>query len=164
MNQFIPLITLAAQPPRMAVVCSQWHSEVVRHGHEAFLTELERRGVTADQVERFEVPGVFEAPLLAKRLALSRRYAAVAVFGLLADGGMYRHDFMAQSVVDGLMRVQLDTGVPVISCVLSPHQFHEHEEHRRFYAEHFVVKGKETAYAALRTLENMRDLASRIDG
>ncbi|MNG32661.1 6,7-dimethyl-8-ribityllumazine synthase 2 [compost metagenome] len=56
------------------------------------------------------------------------------------------------------MRVQLDTGVPVFSAVLTPHHFHEHEEHRRFFADHFAVKGKEVAQACVRTLASLKHL------
>ncbi len=45
------------------------------------------------------------------------------------------------AVINGLMRVQLDSEVPVISAVLTPQHFHEHAEHLRFFREHFVVKG-----------------------
>ena len=65
---------------------------------------------------------------------------------------------MAAAVIDGLMRVQLDTGVPVLSAVLTPRDFHEHDEHRRFFAEHFVKKGAEVAQACLQTLANFRAL------
>jgi 6,7-dimethyl-8-ribityllumazine synthase len=54
--------------------------------------------------------------------------------------------------------VQLDTGVPVFSCVLTPHEFHEHDAHQRFFAEHLVAKGREVAHACLATLEARRDL------
>jgi 6,7-dimethyl-8-ribityllumazine synthase len=154
----------AAPSYRLAVICSQWHSEVVQRGNEAFLAELGRRGQAIERVDNFEVPSAFEAPFMAKCLADSGRYAAVVVFALIADSGMYRHDFLAQAVVNGLMQVQLSSGIPVIDCVLIPHQYHEHEEHRRFYAEHFVVKGKESAYAALRTLDNLQKIESLLGG
>ena len=88
------------------------------------------RGVAADRVDLFEVTGAFEIPLHAKRLAESGRYSAVVASGLVVDGGIYRHEFVAEAVIDGLMRVQLDTGVPVFSAVLTPHHFHEHSDHR----------------------------------
>lgn len=104
------------------------------------------------------MPGSFEIPLQAKLLAKTSRYAAIVAAGLVVDGGIYRHDFVAHAVIDGLMRVQLDTEVPVLSAVLTPQHFHEHEEHRRFFFEHFTVKGKEAAEACLRTLANMEKL------
>jgi 6,7-dimethyl-8-ribityllumazine synthase len=48
--------------------------------------------------------------------------------------------------------VQLDTGVPVFSCVLTPQAFHEHDEHQTFFARHFVTKGQEVARALVQTL------------
>jgi 6,7-dimethyl-8-ribityllumazine synthase len=98
------------------------------------------------------VPGAFEIPLHAKRLAQSGRYAAVVACGFVVDGGIYRHEFVAATVVDALMRVQLDTDVPVFSAVLTPHHFHDHAEHREYFTRHFEVKGTELAEAIAATL------------
>ena len=46
-------------------------------------------------------------------------------------------------MINGLMQVQLDSGVAVISAVLTPHHFHEHEAHRSFFLEHMKIKGAE---------------------
>ena len=129
---------------RYAFVKANWHSEIVDQALTGF-TQL----IPSDQVDVFDVPGAFEMPLLARDLAASGRYAAVAAAALVVDGGIYRHDFVAQAVVDGLMGAGLDTGVPVLSVSLTPHQFQETEHHRRIYAEHFVQKGREAAEAAL---------------
>jgi 6,7-dimethyl-8-ribityllumazine synthase len=64
---------------------------------------------------RYEVPGAFEIPLHAQRLARSGRHDAMMACALVVNGGIYRHDFVAHAVIDGLMRVQLDTDVPVFS-------------------------------------------------
>jgi 6,7-dimethyl-8-ribityllumazine synthase len=66
--------------------------------------------------------------------------------------GFTRHEFVADAVISGLMRVQLDSGVPVFSCVLTPQQFHEHDDHVRFFREHMVGKGRDVARSALETL------------
>ncbi|WP_204322835.1 6,7-dimethyl-8-ribityllumazine synthase, partial [Streptococcus pneumoniae] len=66
-------------------------------------------------VDLFEVPGAFEIPLQAKLLARTGRYAAIVAAGFVVDGGIYRHEFVADAVISGLMRVQMDTDVPVIS-------------------------------------------------
>jgi len=146
-----------AAPPwpgetRIAVVSALWHADIVAHAREALIDELARHELPPTHVDLFDVPGSFEIPLKAQRLARSGRYAAIVACGLVADGGIYRHDFVAAAVIDGLMRVQLDTDVPVVSVVLTPHAFHEHEEHRRFYTDHFVKKGREAADACLRLL------------
>jgi len=118
--------------------------------------ELARLGVSEDRIDFFEVPGAFEIPLQAKLLAKSGRYAAVVAAGFVVDGGIYRHEFVADAVIAALMRVQLDTEVPVTSAVLTPQRFHEHGEHRNFFLDHFVVKGAEAARACARTMENIR--------
>jgi 6,7-dimethyl-8-ribityllumazine synthase len=138
---------------RIAAISASWHSAIVHRARDAFLSELQRHGRDADEVDLIDVPGAFEIPLLARRLALTGRYEAIAAFGLVVDGGIYRHDFVAHAVIDGLMRVQLDTGTPVISAVLTPHFFHEHDEHRRYFGDHFVIKGTEAAQALLRTID-----------
>ena len=71
-----------------------------------------RLGFDRARIELFRVPGAFEIPLHAKRLAGRGRYDAVVGAGLVIDGGIYRHEFVADAVVSGLMRVQLDTDVP----------------------------------------------------
>ena len=105
------------------------------------------------------MPGSFEIPLQAKLLAESGRYAAIVAAGFVVNGGIYRHDFVARAVIDGLMRVQLDTGVPVLSMVLTPLHFHEHADHQQFFHDHFVVKGQEAARACVRTIAAVRLLA-----
>ena len=144
--------------PRIALVCSAWHREIVARLRESLLHELQRCGHPGDAVECFEVPGAFEIPLHAQRLARSGRFQAVVAAGLVVNGGIYRHEFVAGAVIDGLMRVQLDCGVPVFSAVLTPRDFHEHEDHAAFFAAHFVKKGVEVAQACLGTLASLRRL------
>jgi 6,7-dimethyl-8-ribityllumazine synthase len=159
MNQFTASTAPAPRRThRLAAISAGWHREIVVRARDAFLAELAREGWPPDQVDSFDVPGVFEIPLLARRLAQSGRYEAVVAFGLIVNGGIYRHDFVSRSVIDGLMQAQLDSGVPVLSAVLTPHHFHEHDEHRRYFGEHFVVKGAEAAQAALRIVALHRDL------
>ncbi|HEY1833453.1 MAG TPA: 6,7-dimethyl-8-ribityllumazine synthase [Solirubrobacteraceae bacterium] len=142
-------------PTRIALVAASWHAEIVASGERALIAELAEHGVATDCVERFSVPGAFELPLLARRLARSGRYDAVVCTGLVIDGGIYRHEFVASAVIDGLMAVGLETDVPVLSMVLTPHHFHEHEAHAGFFAEHFELKGREVARACLQTIESL---------
>ena len=114
MNQYPKYFPIAgAKPQRLAVVCAQWHADLVAQARDALLDELGQLGVPADALDRFEVPGAFEIPLLAQQLARSGRYAAIVACALVVDGGIYRHEFVAEAVIGGLMRVQLDTEVPV---------------------------------------------------
>jgi len=140
---------------RVAFVQSTWHEEIVDRCRDSFLAEIATLGVARDQIDLFRVPGSFEIPLHAQRLAGSGRYAAIVGVGFVVDGGIYRHEFVAEAVINGLMRVQLDTDTPVISVVLTPHHFHQHDEHASFFAEHFKVKGVEAAHACARTVSSL---------
>ena len=143
---------------RVAVVCSAWHQDIVYQARDAMLAEFARSGPPPARVDLFDVPGAFEIPLCVKKLARSRRYDAIVACGLVVNGGIYRHEFVSAAVLDALMRVQLDTEVPVLSAVLTPRDFHEHDDHLRFFSEHFVKKGVEVARACLETVKQHLEL------
>ena len=145
---------------RIAFVHSLWHAEIVREAHGGFLDEIATLGVPASAVDIFTTPGAFEIPLHAQKLARSGRYDAIVAAGFVVDGGIYRHEFVAETVIRGLMQVQLVTEVPVFSVVLTPHHFHEHDVHQRFFHEHFRVKGQEAARACVGTLASLAALAN----
>ena len=142
---------------KIAIIQSAWHRDIVAQLTDSFKKEFNK--LSNAQIDVFEVPGAFEIPLHAKKLALSGNYSGVVAAGLVVNGGIYRHDFVASSVIDGLMQTQLDTGVPIFSAVLTPHHFHNSEEHSAFFAEHFVVKGQEVAQACADTLRSFASIA-----
>jgi 6,7-dimethyl-8-ribityllumazine synthase len=143
--------------PRIAFVQACWHREIVDQCRDSFVQSMLTKGYAREDIDLFEVPGAFEIPLHAKRLAESGRYAGIVAAGLVVDGGIYRHEFVAHAVIDGLMRVQLDTGTPVFSAVLTPHHFHG-DEHIKYFKDHFVVKGAEAAHACAATVEKLSAL------
>ena len=138
---------------RYAFVKANWHSDIVDQALTGFL-----KLIPAHHVDVFVVPGAFELPLMAQELAKSGQYSAMACAAFVVDGGIYRHDFVAQSVVDGLMRVGLDTGVPVLSVSLTPHNYQETDHHNAIFRNHFLEKGREAAVAALSILEARKAL------
>lgn len=101
-----------------------------------------------------------EITLRLRDLAKSGRYEEVVAAAFVVDGGIYRHDFVAQAVVNGLMQAGLESGVPVLSVSLTPHQYQETEHHSRIYRQHFVVKGREAADAALQLTRVREELAA----
>ncbi len=140
---------------RYAFVKANWHADIVDKALEGFL-----QMISAEQVDVFDVPGAFELPLMARDLARTGRYAAVVAAALVVDGGIYRHDFVARTVVDGLMRVGLDTGVPVLSVSLTPHHFQPTPHHIGIFSAHFIEKGREAAIAALMICKTRARLAA----
>lgn len=133
---------------KIAFIKANWHAGIVNNALAGFKQELAVQDVNAE-LKTFDVPGAFEMPLLAKRLAETGKYDAIICAALVVDGGIYRHDFVAAAVVDGLMNVQLTTNVPVYSVSLTPHNFQPVKALENFYTEHFIKKGQEAARAAL---------------
>jgi 6,7-dimethyl-8-ribityllumazine synthase len=134
---------------RYAFVKANWHAEIVDQALAGFCELIPRA-----QVDVIDVPGAFEMPLMAQKLAGTGAYGAVICAALVVDGGIYRHDFVASAVVDGLMQAGLSTGVPVLSVSLTPHHFQETAHHIGIFKAHFVEKGREAARAVL-MLENV---------
>jgi 6,7-dimethyl-8-ribityllumazine synthase len=147
-------------PRKIAVIAASWHDDIVSIGLSAIQAEFDRRAIPRDCLEIHRVPGAFEIPLYAMRLAKLGNFDAIIACGLVVNGGIYRHEFVATAVIDGLMRVQLDTNVPVFSCVLTPRDFHEHEEHLAFFKAHLAKKGKEVADSCLTTLASLAALSA----
>ena len=170
MNQSLTSSTPAARAalaprgpaPRIAFVQAGWHADIVRQAHTGFAAECAHLWPGGPPtIDVHDVPGAFEIPLLAQALARRGGVDAIVACALVVDGGIYRHEFVASAVIDALMRVQLDHGVPVLSVVLTPKDFHEHETHRAFFSQHFVAKGAEAARACAQTLAAHAALATR---
>ena len=137
---------------RIAFLQARWHADIVDQCRSAFVDEIARLTNGAADVKVFDVPGAFELPLQARMITRTHRYAAVVASAFVVDGGIYRHEFVADTVVAGLMQAQMDADIPVLSAVLTPHNFQETEEHRGFFRDHFKVKGCEAAEACLAIL------------
>ena len=133
----------------IAYVQAAWHTEITDHCRTSFVAEMAKHGYGDGEIELFSVPGSLEIPLMARKLALTGRYAAVCASGLVVNGGIYRHDFVAQAVLQGIVQTSLETEVPVLSAVLTPHHFHEHAVHEEFFKQHMHTKGKELADACV---------------
>ena len=100
---------------RVAVIRARWHADIVDQCVEVFAKEIETLSGGSLAVDIFDVPGAYEIPLHAKTLADNGRHAAILGVAFVVNGGIYRHEFVAQAVLDGMMSVQLATGVPVLS-------------------------------------------------
>jgi len=143
---------------RIAFIQACWHKDIVDQSRKGFVEEMATLGYSLSDIDFYEVGGAFEIPLHAKLLARTGRYTGIVGAGLVVDGGIYRHEFVAQSVISGLMQVQLETEVPVFSVVLTPHHFHDGEQHHNYFFQHFLHKGAEAARTVADTLSKIRSL------
>jgi 6,7-dimethyl-8-ribityllumazine synthase len=151
--------TLPSCHKKIAIIQANWHSDIVQQATKSFVSSLVTKGYRNDLFDIYDVPGSLEIPLMSKKLCQSGQYDLIMATGLIVDGGIYRHDFVAKTVLDGMMQVQLETGIPILSVVLTPHHFQETKAHMDFFREHFVIKGQEAADACHMTLENMQDIS-----
>jgi 6,7-dimethyl-8-ribityllumazine synthase len=111
--------TFAPPPGRFALVAARFNSTIVDPLVAGALDALKRHGVDDVAVDLVRVPGSFEIPLVAQRLASSGKYAAVICLGAVIRGDTDHYDHVAGQAAAGVARAALDTGVPVVFGVLT---------------------------------------------
>ncbi len=139
--------------PRIALIESGWHSTLVSRIGEGFREALQCQGAAPSHIDTFPVPGCLEIPLTCQRLARRGEHAIIVAAGLVVDGGIYRHEFVAATVLDGMMRVQLGHDIPILSVVLTPRHFSSDPVQQAFFADHLHGKGVEAAHACRMLLD-----------
>jgi 6,7-dimethyl-8-ribityllumazine synthase len=110
---------LSAGGFRFALVSSRWNDFLTARLVEGALDALERLGADEGAVEHFRVPGSFEIPLVAQKLAQSGRFDAVVCLGTVIRGQTPHFEYVAGEVTKGIAHVGLSTGVPVIYGVVT---------------------------------------------
>jgi len=110
---------LQARDLRFAILASRFNEFVVDALVRGALDTLRRHGASDKQVDVVRVPGAYDMPLVARRLAESRRYDAIVAVGAVIRGQTAHFDYVAGECASGLARVSADTGVPVAFGVLT---------------------------------------------
>ena len=110
---------LRAEGLRFAVVASRWNDLIVSRLVGGAQDALRRLGAREDQVMLVRVPGSFELPLAAKKLAASGRYDAIICVGAVIRGETPHFDYIAAEVTKGLAAVSLETGVPIAYGIIT---------------------------------------------
>jgi 6,7-dimethyl-8-ribityllumazine synthase len=111
--------TFAPPPGRFALVAARFNSAIVDQLVAGALDGLKRHGVADDAIDLVRVPGSYEIPPVAKRLAAGGKYAAVICLGAVIRGDTDHYDHVAGAAASGIAQVALATGVPVIFGVLT---------------------------------------------
>ncbi|HEV3468046.1 MAG TPA: 6,7-dimethyl-8-ribityllumazine synthase [Pyrinomonadaceae bacterium] len=104
---------------RFALVSSRWNDFLTSRLVEGALDALERLGADEGAVEHFRVPGSFEIPLLALRLAESERFDAVVCLGTVIRGQTPHFEYVAGEVTKGIAQAAMETGVPVVYGIVT---------------------------------------------
>jgi len=109
----------AIPKPRIAIAASRFNQFIVEQLVEGARDALQRSGISEQQQELVWVPGAFELPLLADRMAATRRFDAIITLGAVIRGGTPHFEYVAGACASGISRVALDHGLPVVFGVLT---------------------------------------------
>jgi 6,7-dimethyl-8-ribityllumazine synthase len=110
---------LTAGGLRFGILVSRFNSFVTERLLASALDALKRAGASEKQVDVTHVPGSFELPLAAKKLAATGRYDALIAIGCVIRGETSHYDYVCSETARGIQLAQMDTGVPIIFCVLT---------------------------------------------
>jgi 6,7-dimethyl-8-ribityllumazine synthase len=110
---------LSAAGLRIGVVVSQFNAFITDRLLAGALAALERGGAEENQIEVVQVPGAFELPLAAKKMASGGKFDAIICIGCILRGETSHYDVVVSETARGVQLAQLDTGVPLIFCVLT---------------------------------------------
>ena len=137
---------LVAQGLRFAIVVSRWNSFFTERMLEGALDALVRHGADESQIEIARVPGTWEIPVAAQRMATTRRFDAVVCIGCLIRGATPHFDYLASEVTKGIGAITLQTGVPLTYGVITVENLEQAVERAGTKAGN---KGAEAAMAAV---------------
>ena len=110
---------LNAEAFSYAIVASRWNELISARLVEGALDALKRLGARDEQVDLYRVPGSFEIPLLALRLAQSRKFDVIICLGTIIRGQTPHFDYIASEVTRGISHAALTTGVPVVFGIVT---------------------------------------------
>ncbi|HZU60561.1 MAG TPA: 6,7-dimethyl-8-ribityllumazine synthase [Solirubrobacteraceae bacterium] len=142
---------------RVALCVAAFYPELAERLEEGARQALAEAGI--EDIDRFEVPGAFELPLVAKFAALSGRYAAVVCLGAVIRGETDHYDYVCTEAARGIQQVGLDTGVPCGFGVLTVDTMEQALERVRGGSKRDT--GAHAVQAALSAVEVKRQLAAR---
>jgi 6,7-dimethyl-8-ribityllumazine synthase len=148
---------LLARDLRFGFVAARFNDFVVEALIRGAVDALKRHGAGEKQIEIVRVPGAFDIPIVARKLAMSRRYEAIIALGAVVRGQTPHFDFVAGECASGLARIALETGVPIAFGVLTTDTMEQALDRAGGKA------GNKGADAALAAIE-MANLLRRLDG
>jgi len=151
---------------RFVIVAARFNDFVVEPLIRGAVAMLKRHGATERQFEIVRVPGAFELPLAAMKLAQSKRYHAIIALGAVIKGGTPHFHYVCAECASGLSRVALDTGIPVAFGVLTTDTAEQAAERAVINADMEGNKGADAALVALEMVnmfsaDQFKDAASK---
>ncbi|GMU47175.1 MAG: 6,7-dimethyl-8-ribityllumazine synthase [Porticoccaceae bacterium] len=140
---------------RFAIVVARWNGEITESLLQGAQRALQRQGVAQEDVQTFRVPGAFELPLAARKIAETGRFDAVITLGAVIRGGTPHFEYVCAETTRGLGEVALATGVPIAFGVLTTDDLDQARERSGPGTDN---KGEEAALTALEMVSLLRQL------
>jgi 6,7-dimethyl-8-ribityllumazine synthase len=147
--------TLDAKGSRFAIVISRFNSFISDRLLSGALDALERHGALSDNISIVWVPGCFEIPSIAKRLALSKKYDAVICLGALLRGETPHFDYLSSTVTKEIGAIGMEAAIPVINGVLTCNTMEQAVDRAGLKTGN---KGFDASVAAIEMVELMKQL------
>ena len=147
---------LVANGIRVGVVCARFNEFIVSKLLSGCEDGLLRRGVRGEDIDAAWVPGAFEIPLVAARMAKSGKYDAVIALGAVIRGSTSHYDYVCAEVSKGVAHAALESGVPVLFGVLTTDTIEQAIERAGSKAGN---KGAECAQGAIEMVDLLRSMA-----
>ena len=146
---------LDAKGLRIAVLASRFNETITKSLLDGALSALRRHGLDDASITVAWVPGAFELPVAAQRMASSGEFDAVVCLGAVIRGATTHYDYVCSQAAAGIARVSLDTGIPVIFGVLTTETIEQAIERSGTKAGN---KGFDSAVAAIEMADLLRQL------
>ncbi len=134
------------QDEKFCIVISRFNEFIGSKLLSGAVDELERHGVSDDNIDVIWVPGAFEIPVIAKKAAKTTKYSAIITLGAVIKGSTAHYDYVCAEVSKGIASVGLETGIPVIFGVLTTDNIEQAIERAGTKAGN---KGSEAAKSAI---------------
>ncbi|WP_044414078.1 6,7-dimethyl-8-ribityllumazine synthase [Thiomicrospira microaerophila] len=146
---------LVAQDMKIGLVVGRFNSFIVDHLVSGALDAIKRHGGSEDNIDQVLVPGAFEIPLAAQRMAESGKYDAIVALGAVIRGGTPHFDYVAGECVKGLGQVMLNQSMPVVFGVLTVDSIEQAIERAGTKAGN---KGAEAALSAIEMVNVLKQI------
>lgn len=140
---------------RIGIIGSSFREEVTHELEKRCVTTLRRRGVLASNIHTYRVPGSMEIPLAARKLARTRKYDALIVFGAILKGKTYHFEQIAHECARGCMDVSLQYEIPVIFEVLAVYDIEDALERATRKKENKGVEAAESVLAMIALVQEL---------
>lgn len=146
-----------AAKARLAIIRAEYNSEITRSLEKQCVQSLREAGITEKNISIFPVPGCFEIPITAQRLARQKRYDAMIALGAVIRGDTYHFELVVEGCAQGIMEVSLRHNVPIIFEVLATYNRRDALRRAGNNRSNKGIEAAQTALSLLATLSKIKE-------